>query len=196
MVINTLKYIAVALIAAIGLLTAECAIASIYDGKTVDYVELFDNDLNGLTLPSDIYSGPTPVLVGAGIEVPSGISGRISVDISDASIVVTFLQNQLFTSSSFNGFGILDSALVVPSITNFTVAGNTITGGFDSGRATFDADRLFVNLESLNVKIGDTVSFSITASANTGTPEPASLAIWGLGALGLAAVGRARRRKA
>jgi MYXO-CTERM domain-containing protein len=28
------------------------------------------------------------------------------------------------------------------------------------------------------------------------TPEPASLAIWGLGALGVAAVGRARRRKA
>jgi MYXO-CTERM domain-containing protein len=34
---------------------------------------------------------------------------------------------------------------------------------------------------------------SMTTSS---TPEPASLAIWGLGALGLAAVGRARRRKA
>jgi MYXO-CTERM domain-containing protein len=39
-------------------------------------------------------------------------------------------------------------------------------------------------------------NFQFSVPDTSGTPEPASLAIWGLGALGLAAVGRARRRKA
>jgi MYXO-CTERM domain-containing protein len=42
----------------------------------------------------------------------------------------------------------------------------------------------------------DNFTFNEPIGPTAGTPEPASLAIWGLGALGVAAVGRARRRKA
>lgn len=176
------------------LLVTTQANASLLDGKTVGFEKYYPS------LADLYYTAPTTT-VGAGVEFSTGAGGE-NLDIADTSITVSF--NSLgsyyfgwFPSAPFNGFRIFDVNNTIDAFTSVTIEElGPIFVRFDGTPilnlpdVTFDSNNIYVNWQGMYFDTSKVVRLNINGSNNV--PEPATLALLGLGLAGLSTV---RRRK-
>lgn len=150
--------------------------AGVFSGQTVGYNYLFDEQ-------NIVYFDPGPVAVGAGVELTGLYFGEhATVDISDSSILIDYFDSPSWVSASFNGFRVFDINNTLGDITSVTINPITNMGGLDVSRISFDANNIYVNWQGLSANPNTIVLLDVNG-VNT-VPEPASIAIWGLGAFG------------
>jgi hypothetical protein len=173
---STVRRIAAALIAAC--VAPACAHAGLL-GSQVTGTEYFP-DL------STVFAGPAgPVTVGPGIEFPSGaLATDGNIDISNTQILWQPTQSLTYLPGAFNGFKLTFAG--APTITSVTLDGATtlVPVGF-----SFTGSEVLFNLEGLTATIGEATIFDVQTAA---AAEPASLALLGMGLVGLAVACRRR----
>lgn len=162
---------------------ASSAQATLLDGKTIGYNYYYNNLL---------YQSGSAV-VGPQLEAPS-IMSVLSLNASDTELLISFLRTAQFQSintSSLNGLDVFDVQNAISSFTAISVETNI--ANFDTSRISFNADHVWINLQGFASTVGTSITIRLT-SASTEVPEPTSLALIGLGLIGLAGLRRAKRR--
>jgi hypothetical protein len=140
------------------------------------------------------YSAPA-FTVGPGVETVVTVEGvtAISVDFADTHLHIvlnTVLSTPTWNATSFNGliFTVLSGS---PGLTGADVTGATTMAGFTEARVSLPGNQIRVDWNGLSYVDGTVVDVDFTTVP---VPEPAGLALLGVGLLGLGLV--QRRRKA
>ena len=98
----------------------------------------------------------------------------------------------VFGPAAFNGPELID--LSGANLLNVQLASSTIVG-FTSSDVTFDSSHYWLNLQGLSVTAGQKVVVNISTRSSTKVPEPATLALFGVGIAGAAAMRRRKKAK-
>jgi hypothetical protein len=135
---------------------------------------------------SSINWGPMSFTVGTTLPLSYFGIGSVSVGASSFTIHMACGNGCSWVDGSFNGFWLDDAYSVLPAFTSATIGAGTSYVGFNASRLSFDADTVYVNLESL------TANGDIVIDINGSAPEPAS---WALMITGFGMIGAAQRRR-
>lgn len=150
---------------------------------------------------SSVVEAHGPSVVGAGVEF-NNVLGIFNVDVANNSVTANY-----YTASSwcgplnplcpqpgttFNGFRLFDVGNTAPAITSVTLNGATNMVGLTNANISFDADNIYVDWKNLAFDEHTVVALDVNSQATT-TPEPATIALMGLGLAGVGVVARRRR---
>ncbi len=138
--------------------------------------------------------GSANVLVGPGVEAPPGTfpvyNANAFVDASDFQIEYGQTGATNYTGAAFNGFHFFDVFATIDDFVGVSINPATNLAGFDLSRLSFDANNIYINLQGLSAGAAHHVVLDIAFGSQV--PEPATLAILGLG---LAGLGFSRRKQ-
>jgi hypothetical protein len=142
-----------------------------------------------------VYGGatasPADFVVGAGVESVVDVEGvtDLIVDLAASSLTVLFdtvLTSPTWNAASFNGLLFIGTA--AHGIAGATVDASSTLGGFGDSRIGLTGDQIGLDWNGLSYVDGTRLVINFTFNA---VPEPAALALFGGGLLGMA---MARRR--
>jgi hypothetical protein len=142
------------------------------------------------TYPNATATPPSFFVTDPGVETVVNVENvtNISVDFTDQSLLIRFdtiLQNPTWNSASFNGllFKLISGSPF--SLVSGTVDESSTLSGFDASRISFSDTQLALNWNGLSYVNGTTLRIDFESAQDV--PEPATLALLGLGLLGFAA---------
>lgn len=190
---KNIKTLFAALALATGLIGSAQA-TPLLDGKVVGFTYHYPDQ----TTPYG-YADNGNYLVGSGIEIANVVDGLAQMDISDRNLLIAFLppayiflpSESNFYPSTFSGFVIYDAFNTIEDFTSVTINPASNMAGLDDSRISFDANHIWVNWQGLPFDLNRTV-VSLDLNRGHAVPEPASLALVGLG---LAAIAASLRRR-
>ncbi len=138
-----------------------------------------------------LYEDRGTAAVGAGTEFT--FFGLVTADVSANQVVIAFLCGGTcgFTPAAFNGVRLYDPNGFLADITSASLNAATTMTGFTASRLSYDANNLWVNMESLPG--GGAERIVIDVNAVVATPEPASIVLLATGLIGVIGVARRKR---
>ena len=185
--------IALAALVGVALLAAPPrAGADFLQGKQLS-VQVYFPDLNTPVGTPQVFTANGTNEVDFGGSAPGGIIVAASLIVSDTTIEFVYKQASGFTAATFNGYVFKDISPDIPAFTSLAVDPATTLAGFDASRISFTSDRINVNVSGLSANVGTVIKLDLTVAAPV--PEPASVALLGMGIVPAAALAWRRRAR-
>jgi hypothetical protein len=174
--------------------------AIIFEGKTIGYQYIaprlesvyFDHDMT----------------VGAGVERTElyNFGTYATVDVSDANITIDYYRSVRWNNFPFNGLRFFDKYGVLPAFSSVSINSATNLSGFSQSNITFDENSIYVNWRGLSANPSTILSLDVGRATpilnapvptlqNSVVPEPASLAIFSMTGIGVAAGAYCRNKR-